>query len=297
MNIEVILKELRKNFQLKENHILIIRALVEKKLTAEGICEKTGIPKGRIYELLNELISLKLIQRKRGTPSYYVIEDLESNTLKFLRSCFDNLMERQQRVISLLSKEGQKVEVVTDREKCIFLLREALSKDNDFRVVFGSKSVPFFFYPEENKKYLMVRKEFSKKRETLLGDGRNVILVKDSYIDACRKGKKFKFLITEDAFKLHMKLLSGALRKRELREVMLNIRKYLQRYRIGLRVTKGHIFNYIYSTNSETFIIFFSPSMVIGLLIKSRNAANAFSEMFDDVYKKSSPVERYLGKV
>jgi len=63
MQTALVLDELKQNFHLKESHIIIIQSLKEKDLTADEVCSITTIPKGKIYDLLNELMHVNLIKK------------------------------------------------------------------------------------------------------------------------------------------------------------------------------------------------------------------------------------------
>lgn len=297
MQVGNILKELKMDFQLKDSHISIIDSLKEKDLRADEICSSTGIPKGKIYELLNELLHVNLIKKKKQIPALYSARDIKSNTLDFLKYCFDELVAKEIRVMSLLDREEQQIEVITDKEKCIFRIMESLAKDDDFRIVFGAKSVPMFFYPDDNNLHLKLRKILVKKRETLAGDKHNAILLANTYREANKLGKQFKFLITEEAFRLYMETVSDELSREEFSRLLKEIKNNVQKPNIGLRIIRGYVFNYIYSSNKKLFIVMFSSKIAIALVITSQKAVNAFSDLFDDVYKNSAQIRPYLNKV
>jgi predicted transcriptional regulator len=297
MQVENILNELKNDFQLKDSHISIIKSLKEKDCTADEICSLTRIPKGKIYELLNELLNVNLIKKIRQIPAIYSAKDIKSNTLDFLKYCFDELVAKEVRIMSMLDRGEQQIEVITNKEKCIFRIMESLAKENNFRIVFGAKSVPMFFYPDNNQLHLKLRKKLVKERETLAGDKHNAILLANTYKEAHKLEKRFRFLITEEAFNLYMKTASKELSKKEFRDLIKKIKGYVRRADIDLRVMQGHIFNYIYSSNDRLFIIMFSAKMAISLVITSEKAVNAFADLFDDVFKNSKNIKSFMDRV
>lgn len=297
MQIQGILKELKKEFHLKDSHISIISSLKTRDLIADEICAATKIPKGKIYELLNELMHVGLVKKIKQIPALYSAKNIESNTMDFLKYCFDDLMAKELRVMSLLDKEEQKIEILMDRKKCIFKLMRSLAKDDNFRIVFGSKAVPFFFYPEDDDMHLRIRNKLSDDRDTLSGHNRDALLHKNSYDKAYAEKKHFKLLITEEALNLQIETLSKELSKKEFKKVILDIKKHIQKPNIELRMMKGHLFNYIYLTNKKLFIVMFSSKMAITLIITSQKAVKAFANHFDDIYKNSRQINPYLNKL
>lgn len=297
MQLSVVLDELKEKFHLKESHIAILEALKEKDLTADDICSRTKIPKGNIYELLNELMHVNLIKKIKGIPSVYSGKDIKKNTIDFLKHCFDDLINKEMSIMNLLDKEDQQTEVASTNEKCVFKLMESLARDSEFNIVLGPKSVPFFFYPTDDELHLRMRRIHSTEKETFAGTTRNALLLKNSYEEACKRGKKFRFLITEDAFRFHMDVMLKELGKLEVKKVVSNIKEHLKRFDIGVRLTKGHSLNYTYCSDNKLFIVLLSQKTAIALIISSKTSVNAFTELFEEVYADSKDVKGYLNKV
>ena len=95
--IDDIFSELKKGYNLKKNHMNIIKLLSVEECTADEICERTTIPKGRIYNLLNELIEMRLLERKSGVPAVYSMGDPESRILDFLKHSFTKEVQKQKK--------------------------------------------------------------------------------------------------------------------------------------------------------------------------------------------------------
>lgn len=68
---------LKENFKLRENHLLILEYLFEKKnekVDAETLSKETGVPLGRIYEFLEDLVDYGFLGVQYTRPRYYYLK-------------------------------------------------------------------------------------------------------------------------------------------------------------------------------------------------------------------------------
>ncbi len=94
-----------------------------------------------------------------------------------------------------------------------------------------------------------------------------------------------------------MNTAAKVLSKLQFKNMIKKIKSHIQRPNINLKIVKGHAFNYIYASDDKLIIVMFSSKMAITLVITSKKAVGAFSDLFDDVYKDSNNILPYLKKI
>ena len=102
--MEKVLNELGKNFDLSGKELIIIEALTDKKQNAAQLSKTTDIPLGRIYEYLNHLITIRIIEKSEKKPFIYFIENLDQNISEFLKFNFEQTVQKQNRIFKYLCR-------------------------------------------------------------------------------------------------------------------------------------------------------------------------------------------------
>ena len=115
MSFSDILEILRRYGNFRDNHLLIIRALLNAEMSAEELCRSTGIPKGRIYEFLNYILDNRIVLAKGKHPKKYYIDSPQDSIARFLEKRFSdisidevsirNIMANHKRVITVNNKD------------------------------------------------------------------------------------------------------------------------------------------------------------------------------------------------
>src|SRR3989344_6977948 len=99
MELDKIFLELQDGFDLKSQHIEILKALQFEALSAEKVCELAKIPPGRIYLFLNELLDSGLIQKTTKKPYVYWMENPKEKIITFMKNRSDTFVKNEHRII------------------------------------------------------------------------------------------------------------------------------------------------------------------------------------------------------
>lgn len=298
MNIEKIFETLKKDFDFRDNEILILKALQEKDMTADEICKKTGIPKGRIYEFLNMLVEKQIAKKIQEKPAFYTAKNLKQNVYDFMKYNFDLLTNTEAEIINAIEDEetSEKIEMITNTDEYFVKLRKAIVEDDDFKMIERRLSIPFFFYPKDEIKFMELRKSIAKKRSISLKE-ENSQIFKKFYNEAFRKGKKFKYITTQQAIKLFFKTLRELYGKEVLINRINHILRGFKKYNVEVRVISDPITNFLMVSNQTIFMCLNIPDRIVGIKVKGKDIIKEYDKYFYNIYKDAMPAQYFLKKM
>lgn len=303
MNTTEILKELKENFNLKDNHILILKTLQEENLTADEICKKTNIPKGRIYNFLNELIENKLLEKTPETPATYTARPLTDRILEFFNYNFEKLMQNELKILSKIEKkeELESVDFITGSKQYAFQIIRMLSESERFLVVERGTSVSLLLYPQNKEEFHELRKEILRRRGEVLiaGSEKQQMLVKLAYDNAYLEGKKFQMAIYKEGIKTFLKSFKDALGKERLKEWFEELEKNIKEGKLSVKVIPRNLPFYIYFGENRMILVLYNKGMRVGLSLRSGKLdfiQDSFREIFNEGEKFIPFVKEWMEK-
>lgn len=299
MEFRRIADKLEQDFGLKENHIRIIEALNEKNLTADEICQKTKIPKGRVYDFLNELIERHLVQKEDGRPSLYGIKDLKQSILDFLKYEFENNSRKESELLSLLSskEDAQKIELIDNREKYDLEMISLLSKGKSFKIMLRQLSLSWFIFPRDIDAFLEIRTNINKRRRAASSTREEYSIPKyRAYCNVYESGRPIEYIMTDEALAEYVKMLREEYGIKHVREWASDIVKELRRFKnVKIWIIPNH-YSVFTTQMSEKEVI--SALIHAGLLsamkIRSPEVVKLYEKSFDEMKDKSKQIQEYL---
>jgi hypothetical protein len=101
---------LKKDFGLKENHLVILAYLLDhKKSTAEEIYANTKVPKGRTYEFLTDLVESGFVDIQYSRPKMYSIENIAHSFERALAIKESELLELEKKTGTVANRLRRKL--------------------------------------------------------------------------------------------------------------------------------------------------------------------------------------------
>lgn len=302
MEFSKIILELKNSFSLRKNHVLILEALEKENLTADEICSKTGIPKGRIYELLNFLLSSGLIEKGKGTPAYYSMMNPQENVRNFLKKKFDENVEKQTQVMALLEEKSEieEIKAITGVEEFCFALMEALKRDNNFRIIMGKEASPYTFHtlhPKDDDDFIKVRKmliENSDLRQSpvILSVNDSTVLQLNRYFnEAFSAQKSFEYIFLKEFYDLYVDLLCKTFGLDKVLWRRDRLEKQLAEFNIKMYVLDEQFPFYAFISEKEVITVLEHKTSFSGIKIRSQKAVNIFRDLFYDMIHRAKPIE------
>ncbi len=253
-NIKYELKDFLKNAKLSTYEIKTFMSLLfSNTLTAREICEKTRVPNGRIYEVLEELKVKGMIEVQDSRPKKY--RSLPFNTA--FRNLITHKENEQKRETTFLSNQAKKLEALL-YESNIYIKKE--NTKQFWSIAFGINSI-FSLYAKHS---LEIKNEFLVTS-----------LINDTTLKILKYAKSFYEIIPEIVDKgIDVKnlwsfeydnrplTLEEKSKCKDLYKAIIN--KIEQLYDVSTKI-KGYDSKYIYKSFSTYYDIFDRKRVIIKL--------------------------------
>ncbi|MCB9358553.1 ArsR family transcriptional regulator [Candidatus Woesearchaeota archaeon] len=296
-----LLKELGNSFELNGKELLIIESITKGPLEAQQISKKTGIPKGRIYEHLNNLLRIKLIDRSEKKPYRYSIENLDNNIIDFLKYNFDDMVQKQHRIMHILEHKTRgfdEIEIVGSGNDFSFRIIQLLKESRTIKNILRHGSVPFLLYPEKASEYARVRKMVVENRDIPEHTTPEMtFMLYQAHMDSYKKDKNTEYIVEASAIKLHFNLIKEKFGEEYLKKTISEIKDRIKKYNLKIGVLEEFIPMQIFITDSKVFLSIVHLNNTHGIIIRNKAAVNLYTEYFDDMNEKCRPMEKYLNKL
>ena len=303
MQSDEMLNELETNFGLKDNHIKIIKELqLSGELTADKLAKNTGVPLGRIYDFLNDLVESKLVVKTTTFPSIYKIDSLENRVTEFMRYQTESLIKKEQKITSLLKNENETehTTIVTDRDQLAFETMKTTMESKEIKSIVKTNNSPTILYPLDEQEFIDLRNHFAKQtgdKEALFKGGadKTRISLFRTTKEAYNQNKKFVYLMDEFSIQSYLGLLD-CLGKERKKEILHIVTKQLSDYpNVKIYVKKDSTPLTIRVCDKKKVILrFVNLDIPMGVFTQSKKIANFYNSYFDTLLSKAKPIKRYL---
>jgi predicted transcriptional regulator len=293
------LEELREYYNLKERHIEIIRALNGKELSADEISEKAEIPKGRIYDFLNELLELGLINKINTSPALFNINDFNLCVNNFLNTRFNRLIRGHIKMYNLLEGK-QDVPSITyflGGEAFMKEIFNILSEKNFVKVMCMKDRVPFFLYPIDPGEFKKSREIISKSRALFTGKGCASHNLYMEYLKFLQKGNEMKFLLDRGSLERHFENLKKGIGKKSFKKFLLQLKNNLKNFNLKIDIAENPFYIHLFLSDKKVVMNIVSGNSNVGVTIESNDITKVYEDLYESYLQKSIPIQEYLKKL
>lgn len=297
MPFEDLLEILRRDFGLRENHEAIIRILAEGPgLTAQQICDATGIPKGRIYDYLNELIAEHLILKKPTDPAIYWIDDVEKRIYEFSARRFEDLIEKERRLLKkIYFAKATDVENLPSR----YQYNSHLAKEhyiaewiNNIR---SDGHYPLVFYPKSDDEYFSIKRRLMEREYLGVKDKMAMIRLRRARYQAMKEGKKVRFIISEPSYFEFVDSVKTEFGKSYLKERLQELNDVLKRYpNVKIRVLPKPISYDLFVSDKAVAFALEHRGILRGLIVHNPFVCDSYNQIFQRYYAEGKDVRTYI---
>jgi len=289
-----IIETLGKRYNFPEKQLRILKKLESKNLTARKISKETNIPIGRLYEHLNKLISIGLIERLKGKPALYSFEDKEEKIQNFLKNKFQETTNAEAHILSILSKDSEKIKLITSRGDYVNESRKIYNTEEEIYFIERKMTPPYYFYPEDKDDYHKLRKAISKKRKLILEEKHLEELYKKDYFDNLKKDKRITGITNEKAITDFFKIYEKTLGKEKLKIQVKIIINLLKSSNVHCRLNSQSFPYYMIISKKYILMTFNMPEQITGLSIQNKKTAEQFITFFESIYNQSKDIAPLL---
>jgi len=303
MRSDEMLNELEANFGLKDNHIKILKELqLSDELTADKLAKNTGVPLGRIYDFLNDLVESKLVLKSMTFPSVYSIDNLEQRVMEFMRYQTNVLIKKEQTLMGLFSddKDIEQTTILNDRERLVFETIKLMAESKEINIIEQTETIPSIFYPMEEQDFIKMRNYFAKKtgdKGAVFKGGadRLRVMLHRADNEAYVSGKHIKFVMDEHSVELYLNLISklGTDKKKSILKTVLS--QLSSHPNVKVYVVKENLpISAMVFSNKILLLRFAHMNAPLCILAKSKRMAEFYNSFFEELAARSKPAQKYL---
>lgn len=291
-----LLRELGSRYGLSSFEIKIIRSLHRDEMTADEICVKTGIPKGRIYTLLNMLIRKRLIEKIEKNPASYSAGNFEKKVAVFLDMTFHDNQLYEKEMISVLNQaEAGKIELLNDSAKYMKDVLKMLSECKKMDIILRHGVSPIILYPKEKKDFLKIRKWISTYRPTFTGIGESSYIFFAKYHELA-ESRKINYVATEESVINYFNAVKKCFGGKRFKIFVKTKLQAIRNHNLGIRLLKA---SFPYSLNvSETnaMIALVYRKSILGFTTTSRQIIDIYQNTFKGSFSQGMPIQRVISR-
>jgi sugar-specific transcriptional regulator TrmB len=271
---------LKKELDFKENHLILLEYMFNKKgkATAEELWENTEVPKGRIYDFLNDLTDWGFLEVSYSRPRGYILRE-----------------PKQALMLALRRKERQLVDV--ERK----ILGFANSLENIWRIERGEEKLPKMeLIPTAEDFYLRLitmlldarEAKFSKKTPSLLLASERYTPIRRRYYNTLISRVNSNELKVQYLFPLEPTL--ALVNREDNKDVLKEVDFVMKHKNMDVRYTDLPSVTSLIIAGENCLLGFTSPKEKVvakGIYFESSEITQLFSNLFDRVFEEASPLD------
>jgi sugar-specific transcriptional regulator TrmB len=271
---------LKKELNFKENHLILLEYMFNKKgkVTAEELWTSTEVPKGRIYDFLNDLTDWGFLEVNYSRPRGYVLRE-----------------PKQALMLALRKKERQ----LADVERKVLGFANAL--ENIWRIDRGADRPIMELIPTADDFYLRLimmlldarEAKFSKKTPSLILESERYSPIRRRYYNTLISKVNSNELKIKYLFPLEPTL--ALVKRKENKGVIKEIDFAMKHKNMDVRYTDLPSVTSLIIAGEKSLLGFTSPREKVvakGIYFESEDITRLFSNMFDRVFDEASPLDK-----
>lgn len=292
-----LIDELQVLLNFSNKHSAVLKSLAEGALVADEICRKTKIPKSRIYTILNELIELRLLRKSDDFPAEYSLEDLSKVVNELMHAKYEEFVKKERKLLSLLEDKGEnRITLITESKQLSFEFISGVNECTYCKVISRHYSLPFVFYPDDEKAFLSLRQLFSSKRRLLMDERDSDQLrffrqLKEAWV----AGKKFEYIVNSESLFSHFNLVRQEFGNAFLKNLINTIKERLSAHKnLSVYVVNEVIPMHIEITDYKVVAFISNMGYISGASMRSKEIVQLYQELFEDVKQRAKPIEEYF---
>jgi len=266
-------KLLREGYEFRGNHIRILEFLGGKEASAEEIWSSTEVPRGRVYEFIQDLMGWGFIEVIPGKPRKYklrnprkALEIAVSRKEKEITQIQRRSLEIGRTLEWVESVKGLKVQVLHGSQEYYSRMREMVYSGNRFRAMVRKPLV-----------FLKSARQTAWKRRFY-----------EALMERAELDLKVEYIFPLDA-------LMGIIGERENRDsVVKEIEEIFKKIDVRYTPSGSHI---LALAGNRILLGFMDPvedQIESSIYIESKEVGLSFQESFDSVFQKARKVDMEL---
>lgn len=295
-----VFEELKRRCGLTEKQAAVLKSLRNEDLPAKKLAARSGIPLGRLYQYVNELLYYGLIEKKGKKPCVYSIENVDEKIRNFMKKKFDEVVENEKIILDVLQKkeESDYIEITKTKDEFTYTQIKMLGNSKKFYTLSRYGSLPFMIYPAKYEDFVKFRKLIAQSRPTLAHSSpETTYMVNKAYVDAYKSGKSLVAIVSKESLELHFNIAKSKLGEEFLFSMIKDLQERIKKYKIKIYLLDEYLPMQIFVNEDTVFLSMIHEGATPGTIIHSKNVRDIYLQMFEDMITRSVPIENYLKQV
>ena len=299
MNTQEIFAFLKSEFGLKTKHIQVIESLQSLPLTAEQLSKRTEIPLGRIYEYLNQLVDMKLIEKTVKKPYFYEIKDLNKAIVDFLKHKTDKMIVAKTQVLDMMKDKGTgSIEVIDSKEAYSHHHLHIITEGKSIKILTHTNSFPLALYPEKWDDFIALRNLVRENRNTLsFSDYNSSYLAYKTYKDAIEKGKSIEIITQKDTWDNTLELMKEKFGALYVQHYLKEIDQRLKDNELQVHLTEEFTPMEVDVNEYRVGVALRHEHITTGIVLQNSNAVDVYAKLFEQIQSRATPLHSVIDEL
>ncbi|QQR92263.1 MAG: hypothetical protein IPJ89_03835 [Candidatus Iainarchaeum archaeon] len=282
-----IIERLRQEFHFNENELKLLQVLRDGSSDVKSLSQKSLVPMGRIYAVLQDLERKGLVV-KNGHPAKYTCYPLEDRIVEFINREAEQFQRKKEALLADLKSSHPQMQIITDMAEYKNAYFDWISGGEFIYFVQVGYSLPLQFFPRSETEAVKVfralnpdyipMKEKRESRQQLWGH--------------MRAFKNEKHLIDASTFHHYLESVDKAFGRDYLLERIRDTKRLMDLYGFEIRIRPALIASRVVITSKTVVLSTFLNNQIIAMKVDSPQTIHEYKKLFEELFSQSTSWER-----
>ncbi len=278
-----IIERLGQEFSFTENELKLLRVLREGAFDVKSLCQKSLVPMGRIYSVLQEL-EIKGLVVKQGHPSKFSSFPLEERVIDFINRQAEQFQHKKDALLADLKSPVPQMQIITDMAEYKNSYYDWISGGEFIYFVEVGYSLPLQFFPRSETEAVKIFNALNsdyiptkEKRES-----------RQQMWEHMREFKNEKHLIDNSTLNHYLARVDATLGREYLLERIRETKRLMDIYGFEIRTRPDLIASRVVITSKTVVLSTFLNNQIIALKVDSPQTILEYQKLFEKLFSQST---------
>ncbi len=281
-----IIERLRQEFDFNENELKLLQILRDSSFDVKSLSQKSLVPMGRIYAVLQGLERKGLIV-KHGHPAKYTCHPLEERVVEFINREAEHFQRKKDALLMDLKSSLPQMQIVTDMAEYKNAYFDWISGGDFIYFVQVGYALPLQFFPRSETEAMKMFKALNpdyipmpEKRES-----------RQRLWEHMRSFKNEKHLIDTSTLHHYLECVDEAFGRNYLLERIRETKRLMDIHGFEIRSRPALIASRVVITSKTVVLSTFLNNQIIALKVDSPQTIHEYQKLFEKLFSQSTPWE------
>lgn len=278
-----IVERLRQEFNFSENELKLLQVLRDGSYDVKLLSQKSHVPMGRIYAVLQELEQKGLVI-KQGHPAKYTSHPMEERVVEFINREADQFQRKKDALLTDLKNTVPQMQVITDMAEYKNSYYDWITGGDFIYFVQVGYALPLQFFPRSETEAVKLFKAMNpdyvpmkEKRES-----------RQRLWENMRNFKNEKHLVDTSTFHHYLEHVDKVFGRSYLLERIRETKRLMDIYGFEIRIRPGLIASRVVITSKTVVFSTFLNNQIIALKVDSPQTIQEYKKLFEKLFSQST---------